>query len=76
MLNQLRLPNGYVNPAPGQQFSANSIFTGERLLTTPNPAPDEDAALLEDLGLKPMQLPPASRSEARDTSQQNRLSGD
>jgi biotin synthase len=35
---------------------ANSIFTGERLLTTPNPAPDEDAALLEDLGLKPMQL--------------------
>jgi biotin synthase len=35
---------------------ANSIFTGERLLTTPNPAPDEDAALLQDLGLKPMQL--------------------
>ena len=28
MLNQLNLPNGYVNPAPGQQFSANSIFTG------------------------------------------------
>jgi biotin synthase len=36
---------------------ANSIFTGERLLTTPNPAPDEDAALLQDLGLKAMQLP-------------------
>jgi biotin synthase len=35
---------------------ANSIFTGERLLTTPNPAPDEDAGLLEDLGMKPMQL--------------------
>jgi biotin synthase len=35
---------------------ANSIFTGERLLTTPNPAPDEDVALLEELGLKPMQL--------------------
>jgi biotin synthase len=35
---------------------ANSIFTGERLLTTPNPAPDEDAALLQDLGLKAMQL--------------------
>jgi biotin synthase len=33
---------------------ANSIFTGERLLTTPNPAPDEDAALLQDLGLKAM----------------------
>lgn len=41
---------------------ANSIFTGERLLTTPNPAPDEDAALLEDLGLKPMQLSPQSRT--------------
>ncbi|HEY2915167.1 MAG TPA: biotin synthase BioB, partial [Candidatus Angelobacter sp.] len=35
---------------------ANSIFTGERLLTTPNPAPDEDGALLQDLGLKAMQL--------------------
>lgn len=33
---------------------ANSIFTGERLLTTPNPAPDEDAEMLEELGLKPM----------------------
>jgi len=33
---------------------ANSIFTGEKLLTTPNPGPDEDATLLEDLGLTPM----------------------
>lgn len=30
---------------------ANSIFFGDRLLTTPNPAPDSDAALLETLGL-------------------------
>ncbi len=30
---------------------ANSIFSGERLLTTPNPAPDDDARLLERLGL-------------------------
>jgi biotin synthase len=35
---------------------ANSIFTGEKLLTTPNPAADEDAELLEELGLKAMQL--------------------
>lgn len=35
---------------------ANSIFTGERLLTTPNPAPDEDTWMLEQLGLKPMEL--------------------
>jgi biotin synthase len=33
---------------------ANSIFTGERLLTTPNPAPDEDSEMLRELGLKPM----------------------
>ncbi len=35
---------------------ANSIFTGETLLTTPNPAPSEDEALLRDLGLSPQQL--------------------
>ncbi len=30
---------------------ANSIFLGDRLLTTPNPEPDADAALLQRLGL-------------------------
>ena len=30
---------------------ANSIFVGEELLTTPNPTPDSDAALLSKLGL-------------------------
>src|SRR5262249_46535414 len=34
---------------------ANSIFVGERLLTTPNPDPDEDEQLLEILGLKPLE---------------------
>jgi biotin synthase len=33
---------------------ANSIFYGEKLLTTPNPAPDQDSDLLNALGLKPM----------------------
>jgi biotin synthase len=33
---------------------ANSIFVGDKLLTTPNPARDEDEALIEDLSLKPM----------------------
>lgn len=33
---------------------ANSIFYGEKLPTTPNPAPDSDEALMRDLGLKPM----------------------
>jgi biotin synthase len=34
---------------------ANSIFVGEKLLTTPNPGPDEDEQLLENLGLKPLE---------------------
>ncbi|MEJ2008505.1 MAG: biotin synthase BioB [Acidobacteriota bacterium] len=33
---------------------ANSIFTGEKLLTTPNPEVDEDEQLFRDLGLRPM----------------------
>ncbi len=36
---------------------ANSIFLGDKLLTTPNPGPDKDAALLSKIGLRP------SRSE-------------
>ncbi len=35
---------------------ANSIFTGERLLTTPNPGEDRDAELLGRLGLQPQTL--------------------
>jgi biotin synthase len=34
---------------------ANSIFTGEKLLTTPNPEPDADQRLLENLGMRAMQ---------------------
>ena len=34
---------------------ANSIFVGEKLLTTPNPEPDEDDQLLRTLGLKPLE---------------------
>ncbi|MCL5004954.1 MAG: biotin synthase BioB [Acidobacteria bacterium] len=33
---------------------ANSIFTGEKLLTTPNSEIDEDEQLFRDLGLRPM----------------------
>ena len=32
---------------------ANSIFAGDRLLTTPNPPADEDKALIERIGLRP-----------------------
>jgi biotin synthase len=38
---------------------ASSIFTGERLLTTPNPGEDEDRSLLERLGMRPQEAPPA-----------------
>lgn len=34
---------------------ANSIFVGEKLLTTPNPGVDEDAELLQSLGMKPLE---------------------
>jgi biotin synthase len=34
---------------------ANSIFYGPKLLTTPNPGPDRDRALMERLGLSPME---------------------
>ena len=34
---------------------ANSIFVGEKLLTTPNPGPDEDEQLLQNLGMKPLE---------------------
>ncbi len=34
---------------------ANSIFYGPKLLTTPNPGPDRDRALMERLGLRPME---------------------
>jgi biotin synthase len=32
---------------------ANSIFYGEKLLTTPNPEADQDRQLFERLGLRP-----------------------
>jgi biotin synthase len=35
---------------------ANSIFYGPKLLTTPNPASDRDRALLDKLGLVPMDV--------------------
>jgi biotin synthase len=35
---------------------ANSIFLGEKLLTTANPLPDRDAALLDKLGVEAMPI--------------------
>ncbi len=39
-------------------LGANSIFYGERLLTTPNPDVDEDQSLLDALGLQPLAARP------------------
>ena len=44
---------------------ANSIFYGEKLLTTPNPEPDEDFSLLQDLGLAPMNKTKTFAAEER-----------
>ena len=45
---------------------ANSIFYGERLLTTPNPQTDRDLALFEKLGLRPMSPGAAVAEEGLD----------
>jgi biotin synthase len=39
---------------------ANSIFVGERLLTTRNPGQDADDALLGRLGIVPMEAAPGT----------------
>ena len=44
---------------------ANSIFTGDKLLTTGNAGDDADAALFAKLGLKPMETEEPMRSSER-----------
>ncbi len=43
---------------------ANSIFAGEKLLTTPNPAFEEDMAMFDMLGLKPREAFKTEKSVA------------
>jgi biotin synthase len=43
---------------------ANSIFTGDKLLTTANAGDDADAALFAKLGLKPLAAEEPMRMEA------------
>ncbi|MDV3257061.1 MAG: hypothetical protein LOX97_04610 [Sphingomonas sp.] len=43
---------------------ANSIFTGDKLLTTANAGDDADTAMLERLGLKPMEGAEPMRADA------------
>jgi biotin synthase len=49
---------------------ANAIFTGEKLLTTPNPEQDQDHTLLKKLGLKPRAPFQASHHDSQATAEQ------
>jgi biotin synthase len=57
--SMVRLSAGRVRMSEAEQAlcflaGANSIFAGDKLLTTPNPDVDRDQALFERLGLTPM----------------------
>ena len=47
---------------------ANSIFYGPKLLTTPNPGRDRDMALLDKLGLRPMERVAGGRFRSSSSS--------
>lgn len=58
--SMIRLSAGRINMSDTEQAlcflaGANSIFAGDKLLTTPNPESSDDKALFELLGLKPME---------------------
>ena len=65
---RILFPHSYVRLSAGREqmsketqalcflAGANSIFVGDRLLTTDNPERDEDGALFDQLGLKPERL--------------------
>ena len=61
----VRLSAGRLDMSEAEQAlcflaGANSVFAGDKLLTTPNPGPDKDQALFRSLGL----LPRPARVEA------------
>ncbi|MBV8557357.1 MAG: biotin synthase BioB [Planctomycetaceae bacterium] len=62
--SMVRLSAGRIHMSESDQAlcflaGANSIFAGDKLLTTPNPQPDRDHAMFERLGLKPMPVTPS-----------------
>jgi biotin synthase len=52
---------------------ANSIFAGDKLLTTPNPAFNEDMHMFELLGLKPREAFKNGRPVATEVAQESSL---
>lgn len=64
----VRLSAGRTNMSVAEQAlcfmaGANSIFAGDKLLTTPNPSFDEDNAMFQLLGLKPREAFKAEKSQ-------------
>jgi biotin synthase len=61
----VRLSAGRLSLSPESQLlcflaGANSVFFGDRLLTTPNPGVDEDRALFDRLGIRLQDMMPVS----------------
>jgi biotin synthase len=66
---RIMMPKSYVRLSAGRETmtdeaqalcflaGANSIFCGDKLLTTPNPESDRDAALFARLGIEPAEAP-------------------
>jgi biotin synthase len=54
---------------------ANSIFLGDKLLTTPNPGQDEDSLLLEKLGLRNIHPDEARAAQGREATTPAILAG-
>ena len=52
---------------------ANSIFLGDKLLTTENPAKDQDFALLEKLGLRSIHPDEARSAQRRSANKSHAL---
>lgn len=68
-LSRVRLSAGRMEMSDETQAlcflaGANSIFAGEKLLTTPNPGTDHDSSLMENLGMYREQAQPASAVNA------------
>lgn len=67
---RIMMPRSYVRLSAGREdmsdelqalcflAGANSIFVGEKLLTTDNPGRERDKALMDALGLRPLETPP------------------
>jgi biotin synthase len=65
---RIAMPKSFVRLSAGREYmseeaqalcflaGANSIFYGEKLLTTPNPEAQKDMRLLSKLGMKAMEL--------------------